>query len=479
MSEFTGFALNRDHYSETNLDLSCRGFDNFQDCIFFHSPVLGLGTNMPEGPEKVYWMKKFERKQAYFPARALACLQPSRGKIVMPRGSPDLEELWKFYQEMLGLEDNQIIWFDHDLSHTFEEDLMNDEVATQTLRDIASSAPKGDARRKFFLFAERPTLTAWAEELGLELIRDTAQWSSVYGKKDILHPSASAPTAEARKSFLKTIMPADMHIPVPRGFVCKCTADLLKAVELMRSDPGPPMKNVLIKPIGTSDGEGIISFPLDSPMSVFEDYPFAMGTILLEERLELDMNPDGSVMTIVSHYCGRFLLGPSCDQIIGNEESSTAFIGNVYPSVCPRPLRKRCENMVKDIINVTHPVGPGGFDFLFQRGEPFLVDVNSGRFNGGMFPKAFHKQYAARGTAYVSFKYHPHASLADTWAVLKEKKWAFSPLLPNADSFVEDVGSYGIFPMVHLPGNFGYYVAIAGSSEECLNLKKMFEDLKM
>jgi hypothetical protein len=297
----------------------------------------------------------------------------------------------------------------------------------------------------------------------------------VYGKKDILHPS---PVSEKRISFLKEKMP-HLNIPVPRGFVCKNMSELLKAVTLMRADPGPPMKNVLIKPIGTSDGEGIVSYPLDSPMSLFEEYHFALGTILLEERLELDMNPDGSVMTIVSHYCGQFLLGPSCDQIIGNEESSTAFIGNVYPSVCPRMLRKQCETMVQDVIRETRPVGPGGFDFLFQRGEPFLVDVNSGRFNGGMFPKAFHKQYAARGTAYVSFKYHPHTSLAQMWAVMKEKNWAFVPLLASTLPEVggSPPGSYGIFPMVHLPGNFGYYVAIAGTSEECLALKQMFTDL--
>jgi hypothetical protein len=473
MSDFTGFTLDRNHYSETNIDLTCRGFDNFQDCIFFHSPVLGLGANMPEGPEKVYWMKKFERKQGYFPARPLACLQPSRGKIVLPKGNPDLVELWNFYQEHLGLEENQVIWFDHDVNHTFEEDLMADEVACQTLREIASAVPKGDPRRRFFLFAERPELHDWAEELGLELIRDTAEWSSVYGKKDILHPAASS---EKRTSFLQDCMP-HVKIPVPRGYVCKTTADLLKAVELMRADPGPPMKNVLIKPIGTSDGEGIISYPLDSPMSKFEEYPFAMGTILLEERLELDMNPDGTVMTIVSHYCGRFLLGPSCDQLIGNEESPTAFIGNVYPSVCPRPLRKRCETMVQNIIQTTHPVGPGGFDFLFQRGEPFLVDVNSGRFNGGMFPKAFHKQYAARGTAYVSFKYKPHSSLADMWVALKEKNWAFTPMLASDTEVNETAGNYGIYPMVHLKDNFGYYVAIANTTEECLSLKQMFTDL--
>jgi hypothetical protein len=392
----------------------------------------------------------------------------------MPKGNDQLVEMWNFYKDILGLDENQVIWFEHDVNHTFEEDLMADEAACQTLREIVSSAPKGDARRKFFLFAERHELHDWAEEMGLELVRDLSKWTQTYGKKDILHPSAGS---DSHQSFLQKIMP-DHNIIVPRGYSCKNTEELLKAVELMRNDPGPPMKNVLIKPTGTSDGEGIVSYPLDTPLSVFEEYPFLMGKILLEERLELDLNPDGTVMTIVSHYCGRFLLGPSCDQLIGNEESPTAFIGNVYPSVCPRPLRKRCEGIVKDIINVTHPLGPGGFDFLFQKGEPYLVDVNSGRFNGGMFPKAFHKQYAARGTAYVSFKYKPHSSLADMWAALKEKNWAFTPVMRPSDTVVvENAGTYGIFPMVHLQNSFGYYISIASSSEECLALMKMFTDL--
>ena len=86
MSDFTQVPVSR-NYTETNTDLSCRGYDIFQDCIFFHTPVIGLGANMEDGPEKVAWFKKYNKKCAFFPTRALSLLQPGRGKIILAKGN--------------------------------------------------------------------------------------------------------------------------------------------------------------------------------------------------------------------------------------------------------------------------------------------------------------------------------------------------------------------------------------------------------
>ena len=34
-----------------------------------------------------------------------------------------------------------------------------------------------------------------------------------------------------------------------------------------------------------------------------------------QERLDLDLNADGSIMSVVIHFFGRELFGPACDQV--------------------------------------------------------------------------------------------------------------------------------------------------------------------
>jgi hypothetical protein len=34
-----------------------------------------------------------------------------------------------------------------------------------------------------------------------------------------------------------------------------------------------------------------------------------------QERLDLDLNADGSIMSVVIHFFGRELVGPACDQV--------------------------------------------------------------------------------------------------------------------------------------------------------------------
>ena len=469
MSNFVAVSRN---YTETNMDLSCRGYDIFQDCTFFHAPAVGLGKNMEEGPEKDAWMAKFYKKCTFFPTRALALLQPGRGRIILPRGNADVEKVWNFFRTTLGLNEDQIIWFNSFPGHSMEYDLMNDPDAVAQLQRIVDTTPENSDRRKLFIFSDRPELVPWAKELGLNVCYDTIAWRRIYGYKHILH---SKPSIE--KSFLEQILPDGVSVRVPRGYNCSTKEELLQAVELLKNSPGKPIAKVCLKPIGASDGDGI-EFVALHDAERFSNYHFPMGDVAVEEKLLLDCNPDGTPVTVVTHYCGPHLLGPSCDQLIGSATSETAFIGNVYPSECPRPVRKKCETAVKAIMEASDPQGPGGMDFLFEGGEPYLVDINSGRFNGGMYPKAFHKQYASHQTAYVSFKtYSPTSSLEDCMRVIREKGWEFVPILPNNINPV--AGEQGIFPLVHIPGIYGSYIAIAESRDECLRMKNEFSELNL
>jgi hypothetical protein len=39
--------------------------------------------------------------------------------------------------------------------------------------------------------------------------------------------------------------------------------------------------------------------------------------------------------------------------------------------------------------------------------------------------------------------------------------------------------SAGLFPLVHLPGAFGMFIAVGPTTDECMRLKKRFLDLRL
>ena len=71
------------------------------------------------------------------------------------------------------------------------------------------------------------------------------------------------------------------------------------------------------------------------------------------------------------------------------------------------------------------------------------------------YPKSFHKSHAAAGTAFVMFKNVPTSSLDEAWSALNAEKIAFEPTSKVGAS--SGAGRYGIFPLIHLPGNHGGY----------------------
>jgi hypothetical protein len=162
-------------------------------------------------------------------------------------------------------------------------------------------------------------------------------------------------------SLIETIDPT---IRVARGFTCSSVEDLLAAYTLIRSE------RVVIKPIYGAAGEGILFV---SSAEELRAYTFPMGDVCLEEHLDLDVAPDGVVLSPALHYNEGALVGEDLvDQIM----NGTAYMG-WRRTVAPAAFQERARSVLKKFIAHTRPSGPGGVDFLSVGGEPYLSDLNT------------------------------------------------------------------------------------------------------
>jgi hypothetical protein len=450
-------ALSRASTPPSSPNATGNGFPTFCNAVFLHSRMARTGTNLEATLANRKMASKYAAKFFYFPARSLALLQPGRGQVVLPRGCPELVELWAFYCERLGLSITQALWVSSLGNDCLEEDFLADEVAiSQTLVSGA---------KRLIVYAERPRLSDFALQNELHIPCDSAEWKKTLGNKGILHPRPAAGSV----AVLDQLLPG---VCKPRGYLCATVEDLARAAKLLQA---AGIDDVLIKPISGSDGEGIEFHPVGAD---FSGYSFHMGEVLLEEKLQLDLNRDGSIMSVVIHFFGSELFGPACDQLL---EGATNFQGTVCPSVAPASLCSDCERITRDLIRVVKPQGPGGVDFLFVDGKPYLTDINCGRFNGGHYPKAFHMQYAAPGSCFVSFKYTPKSSLHEVQLRLEAGSLDFVPFAEAAREVDASStgGDFGIFPLVHLTGQFGMYMAIGKTLDTCMQLKQHFIEMAL
>jgi hypothetical protein len=438
------------------------GFPGFQDCTFFHTP-LPLNGKLLHNVTKA---EKAKKKLYYFPARAICLLQPHRGTVLLPLGDKDLVEFWRFMAQELALDQAQVQWF-----QPSEKDPLCLESGLNSDTEALSIVPQ--LSKRWIPYAERPQFSALAQQLAIDVVADTREWKLSVGHKGILHPR---PGDADSISLLDKLLPG---VAKPRGFLCSCVAELVSAAEQLCMDG---VTDVLIKPVMGSDGEGI---EFHSITANFSHYDFPMGDVVLEEKLELDLNPDGTILSVVTHFFGDQLFGECCDQLL---KDATNFQGTVVPSLASSDQCAECERIAKEVISVLRPQGPGGFDFLFVHGKPYLTDINCGRFNGGHYPKAFHMQFALRGTAFVAFKHVPKCSIDELWSELRSNQLHFEALVETDTGTLESErchsnpdrrGRVGIFPLVHLPDCFGSYIAIGQTAETCMQLQQKFLDMDL
>jgi formate-dependent phosphoribosylglycinamide formyltransferase (GAR transformylase) len=170
--------------------------------------------------------------------------------------------------------------------------------------------------------------------------------------------------SDAVLSICSLIETIDPTIRVARGYTCSSVEDLLAAYTLIGSE------RVVVKPIYGAAGEGIIFV---RSVEELRAYTFPMGDVCLEEHLNLDVAPDGVVLSPALHYNEGELVGEDLvDQIM----NGTAYMG-WRRTVAPAAFQERARDVLKSFIAHTRPGGPGGVDFLSVGGEPYLSDLNT------------------------------------------------------------------------------------------------------
>ena len=149
-----------------------------------------------------------------------------------------------------------------------------------------------------------------------------------------------------------------------RGFTCSSVDDLLGAYALL------DCHRVVVKPIHGAAGEGILFL---KSIEELREYTFPMGDVCLEEHLNLDVAPDGVVLSPALHYNEGDLVGEDLvDQIM----HGTAYMG-WRRTVAPVAFQERARDILRRFMDRALPRGPGGVDFLSVNGEPYLSDLNT------------------------------------------------------------------------------------------------------
>ena len=415
------------------------------------------------------------------PARCIPLMRPELDIIVLPGAHPPTLEAWFFYKAVLGLSDEQVIWTPG-TKFNMDDNMDADTVETLARRMELLTAAKPDFAREWLLIPYCPTTNflRWADELtahplltGLQepiavtFFGESTEWLAKFGNKGMLHRAMSDLETP---SMIETIDPT---IPVPRGFVCTTTEELLKARELMSDLP-----DVCIKPLSGATGVGIILKP---SLEDLQNYGFPMGPVNLEEYLRLDFDDRGEAVSPVLHYmaekfCGTYML----DQIM----EGCSYSG--WQRTCvSREFQAEAERAMTKFLEYAHPTGAGGVDFLSVDGKPLLTDINTGRFNGAHPSKLFHEAHAPEGSEFYVWKLKPDemakmagVGMPEIWERLCEAGLAFKPSIASfaIGGLGEASGQHGealqsgIFPLVGLRGLRYQFLAIGQDKAETMAL---------
>ena len=136
---------------------------------------------------------------------------------------------------------------------------------------------------------------------------------------------------------------------------------------------------MLIKPIGTSAGNGIEKA---DNLEDIEKYKFLYGDVVLEEKKELYK------ILPAAHFKGhKQFLGVNAQVLNGN-----AFSGITNVKKLRNEILNNCKDIIKIIKKKFNLQGYWGVDFLVDKNKNvYLNDINAGRLNGSHPPKYFIK----------------------------------------------------------------------------------------
>lgn len=283
---------------------------------------------------------------------------------------------------------------------------------------------------------------------------DDCAFTSTCGNKGILH---RYPEPDAAQCLIETLDSKTFTAKIPRGYRCATVAHLKHAHQLLLADG---VTEFCLKPIWGAGGQGILFLKHDVAARIV-DYGFPYGECLLEERLTaMEMN-DTDTVSITHHFIGLSTVGSVCDELL----NGTTWAGAVSPSCAPEELVRQAQSSACAFITAFQPQGPGGLGFFLCSDHAYLIDINGGRYNGTHYGKLFAKTYAPSRSFVLWQNEMPlEVNITEVYTQLQDAGIAFAP--------VKDVTPHGVFPIVHLKGIIGIYVAVASTVTEARALHK-------
>lgn len=376
------------------------------------------------------------KEQWNIPGRVASLLVPGDDIVVLP-AHRQLAVWWGFLQAVLGLRDDQVMWT------SGERYLLDDDIEAELVPELSRLA----RRRSITLFpyAARGGFERWMGKLdaSVRVLGDNSVFFGRWSDKACLH-------LHARHGINGHARLPD-GIPVPKGFVCDITEDLMAAAMQLRR---MGVERFVVKPRIGSAGDGITF--VDS-IDELARYDFPYGSVLVEERLPIDRDEHGEIIVSVQ-YIGDRLYGDVTDQYM----DGCSFSGGAAPSRTSTRFQMAARRAAEQVVKAIKPRGPGSFDFLSSRGRPMMVDPNT-RFTESHPPKMFVENHAP-GSSFRTWGTTSARSVWEVWSLLHSRCIAFVPGQSRS----------GIFPIAWIPGITTKFIAIAPTPEEVRELKEGF-----
>ena len=383
-------------------------------------------------------------------------VRPNKDFIVLPRGSEGVDEFLSFLARFTGLNvDTQVIWTSG-VTECMHQEV--DDVIVSSLMAMVDSRP--DEGFVLIPYTFTPSFVQWSQPLAqhpqVRVLGDNFEWRAIFSSKGILHRHMKSLDVPSRLELI------DASIPVPQGFICSDTEDLVRAYQAIGH------QDVIVKPCRTSSGLGIVF--LHSLEEVLA-YSFPYGDVAIEEKLNLDyvVRSNGSTEEIspAIHYMGPNIMGHFLvDQVL----EGVVYSGN-QPTSLDALRQEEVMTHAVSLVRGMGPSGPGGFDFLMAQGRPYLVDINVGRFNGSLVPKLFFGCFFNQHTNLKWLYWIEHSTPTEHIETVWER-------LESEGIALQDEGadSYGVFPIRYVRDVTWAFIAIGRSDEEVRKLKEVTKE---
>jgi hypothetical protein len=161
-----------------------------------------------------------------------------------------------------------------------------------------------------------------------------------------------------------------------KGYWCRDKNELESAYKLLKKKG---IKKMVIKPIGTSAGNGI---EYVESFNDIKKYKLIYGDVVLEEKIDLY-----KILPAAHFKANKQYFGVNAQVLKGN-----AFSGITNQEEIKEEIIKKCKKIIKVIKHKFNLKGYWGVDFLVDKKmNVYLNDINAGRLNGSHPPKYFIK----------------------------------------------------------------------------------------